>query len=67
MIVNTMIPTANPINLLGHICPLKCKTKYFTDQMYNKLIGILTSNKYIGYFSIQLYFMLPCSCKKVNT
>ena len=33
IIVNTIIPTANPINLLGHISPPNPCTKYCTDLM----------------------------------
>lgn len=67
MNVNTIIPTANPINLLGHILPSKYSTKYFTDKIYNKLIGILAINNKNGCVSNQLYLIFPCNCKNVNT
>ena len=64
---NTIIPIANPINLLGHISPLKLYTNASTDFIYNQLIGIAIPNINNGYLSYQLYFMFPCNCRNVST
>jgi hypothetical protein len=40
IVVNTIIPTPNPINRLGHISPSPANTKYLVDCIYSQAKGI---------------------------
>lgn len=62
--LNTIIPTAKPISLLGQISPPQPSTKKVTDFIYNQLTGILDSSMTQRYLSYQLYFKAPCNCMK---